>query len=79
MFAVGRTCVHWAAIARDIEILEILVKSEFPTRSYDNDGMIPLHLAIMADNQPAIDILMEYGADPNAKSMSPKYPGMFFY
>ena len=70
----GRNSLHMAAhhlfVPRpDEEIfkcVKLLLDTGFSPKELDNYGQTPLHYAVRYANKPAIKLLIEAGADPNA-------------
>lgn len=60
--------------ASDLEEMKTLLKSKFNVNSLGNDGDTPLHKAIRAENLPAIELLLVYGANLFLKNNDGKTP-----
>lgn len=70
----GRSGIHWAVLRRNLSILQLLLKHRdeyepmLAIDMYDNTGWTPLHMAIVRAFEPAMLLLMQLGADINAKA-----------
>lgn len=62
----GRTAMHWALEARNLDTLPWLVSRGLPVDAPSDEGETPLMNAVQADNGRASAWLLEHGADPNA-------------
>ena len=65
----GFTPIHYAMAYHRIEILELLasvykVNLDVTTK----EGNTPLHLAVAADDEQCIELLMKYGANPDVRT-----------
>lgn len=63
----GNTSLHMATAIRSSESLKLLaesVTSKDEINAFNNFGITPLHIAMMNDDKPCIDLLIRYGADP---------------
>lgn len=67
--ALNRTLLHIAVASHaETEIIKILLeKLKDKINELDDNGLTPLHLAAIHGNLPVIELLMEFGADPEAK------------
>lgn len=65
----SNTALHAAiAGARNIEVIELLLKNKANTNIFDSNGHTALHTAAFHDDNPKlIDLLIEYGASVHAK------------
>ena len=67
----GRSGIHWAVLRRNISMLQMLLKHRdqyepmLAIDLYDNTGWTALHMAIF---EPAMLMLIQLGADINAKA-----------
>lgn len=70
----GRSGIHWAVLRRNLPILQILLKHRdqyepmIAIDLYDNTGWTALHMAVVRGFEPAMLMLMQLGADINAKA-----------
>lgn len=70
----NRTPLHWAAERSNPKITELLLKKRADVNAKDRDGMTPLHMAIskgcgvVNDSIETVRVLLDRGADPNAKT-----------
>lgn len=70
----GRSGIHWAVLRRNLSMLQLLLKHRdeyepmLAIDSYDNTGWTALHMAIVRGFEPAMLLLMQLGADINAKA-----------
>lgn len=63
----GNSSLHMATAIRSSESLKILaesVASKDDVNAFNNFGITPLHIAMMNDDKPCIDLLLRHGADP---------------
>jgi ankyrin repeat protein len=65
-----QTLVHAAAMEGPPEILAALIARGGDVNAGDARGVRPLHLAVQLKNYPAIGLLLEAGADPQAKTQA---------
>lgn len=63
-----------AALGRDDELRRLLGRSKKRVDAYSEDGFTPLHLAAYFDQAGAAAILLERGADIEARSKNPNLP-----
>lgn len=70
-----RSVLHWAAQYRQLEVLRTLLEhwSEYERGScdinaHDNHGWTPLHLAVERGFEEGVLLLIQFGADMNAKA-----------
>ncbi|KAL2863961.1 ankyrin repeat-containing domain protein [Aspergillus lucknowensis] len=71
----GRSALHWAVLYRRLEVLRLLLdhwaayeRDWFDLDAYDRVGWTPLHLAVERGFEPGVLLLLERGADINAKA-----------
>lgn len=70
----GRSGIHWAVLRRNLSILQLLLKHRdehepmLAIDLYDNTGWTALHMAVVRGFEPAMLLLMQLGADINAKA-----------
>ncbi|CAI7569463.1 unnamed protein product [Penicillium viridicatum] len=70
----GRSALHWAVLNRRLEILQQLLEHRARSEPgldidiYDNYGWTPLHMAVDRAFEAAILMLLQEGADINAKA-----------
>jgi len=63
----GNSSLHMATAIRSSESLKILAESlasKDDVNAFNNFGITPLHIAMMNDDKPCIDLLLRHGADP---------------
>ena len=66
----GETVLHLAIEKNNIMLLEKLLNLGLDINSKDNNGITPLHLAVMkAENMSVIEFLIKNGADKNLKTL----------
>jgi len=66
----GETALHLAIEKNNIMLLEKLLNLGLDINSKDNNGITPLHLAVMkAENMSVIEFLIKNGADKNLKTL----------
>jgi ankyrin repeat protein len=63
----GWDVLHHAVAIGDVQMVEISLKNGANARSTDRRGFTPMHLAM---NKETARLLIQYGADPSAKSPS---------
>lgn len=69
-----RSALHWAVLYRRIGILEVLLKHReqheagFDIDTHDSTGWTPLHMAVHRAFEPGVLMLIQSGADINAKA-----------
>lgn len=73
--AEGRSVLHWAVLYRRLRVLQALLehwraheREWFSINAYDNVGWTPLHLAVERGFEEGVLLLMNCGADINAKA-----------
>ncbi|KAJ5802598.1 ankyrin repeat-containing domain protein [Penicillium pulvis] len=77
----GRSALHWAVLYRRIEILEVLLKhrekheASLDIDTHDSTGWTPLHMAVRRAFEPGVLMLIQSGADINAKASKCPYTG----
>jgi hypothetical protein len=59
---------------KHFEILEKLLELGADANAHDIYGLTPLHYAVKEHNDPCITVLLKYGADPNAVSLTDHKP-----
>ena len=68
----GKTALHSASAFHDAAVVKILIEQGISPNAKDDRALVPLHYAVStcSDNVPpaAIAVLLDYGADPNAKT-----------
>ena len=64
----GRTATHLAAMARDSDVIELLIANEADIDITDAEGNTPLALSIMEDNIDNSSDLLDQGADVSIKN-----------
>jgi len=67
----GNTCLHMATAIRSSESLKLLAESvttKDELNVFNNFGITPLHIAMMNDDKPCVDVLLRHGADPKMLS-----------
>ena len=65
----GETILHLAIEKNNIMLIEKLLNLGLDINSKDNNGVTPLHLAVMkAKNMSVIEFLLKNGADKNIKT-----------
>ncbi len=66
----GETILHLAIEKNNIMLIEKLLNLGLDINSKDNNGVTPLHLAVMkAKNMSVIEFLLKNGADKNIKTL----------
>ncbi len=66
---VGRTPLHWAAVAGRDGVVELLIKQEVPLNTRDSfRGYTPLHYAAEHGKEQVARLLIDAGADIDAKN-----------
>ncbi|KAL9029767.1 MAG: hypothetical protein Q9196_002028 [Gyalolechia fulgens] len=69
------TALHWAALHRRETLLRTLLNHNLTEKSlidsYDEHGRTPLHVAIDADFEAGVIMLLQFGADPKYKACKP--------
>ncbi|XP_019848978.1 PREDICTED: E3 ubiquitin-protein ligase MIB2-like [Amphimedon queenslandica] len=66
--AAGKAALHCAAVAGHIEIIKCLLEFKANLEIEDEDGDRPLHLCAYGDEEEAAQLLIDNGADVNARS-----------
>ena len=68
----SRNALHWAVLQRREVLLEVLLKhcsgDQRVVEGRDSDGKTPLHTAVDIGFEAGVCILLEYGADLNARA-----------
>ncbi|KAL2851596.1 ankyrin repeat-containing domain protein [Aspergillus pseudoustus] len=71
----NRSVLHWAAHYQRIDVLQILVehwaeheRDSYDIDAYDDHGWTPLHLAVERGFEEGVLLLIQFGADMNAKA-----------
>ncbi|KAL3467737.1 ankyrin repeat-containing domain protein [Aspergillus heterothallicus] len=71
----NRSVLHWAALYQCIDVLQILIehwaeneRHSYDLDAYDDHGWTPLHLAVERGFEEGVLLLIQYGADMNAKA-----------
>lgn len=62
--------IHDAAVAGDVELVELLIENGADVDDRDVHGYTPLILAIQAGNTDIAKVLIDNGADVNARAAS---------
>lgn len=66
----GETCVHYAAMNRRTDVLEfVLQETGLSVNERSGRGEVPLHLAAKKGNVDACTVLLDRGADVDAKNV----------
>ena len=63
----GCTPLHYAVFAEKIETVRFLIDINATVNAQNKKGISPLHMAANSGNEFLICILLESGANPNAK------------
>jgi hypothetical protein len=77
----ARSAIHWAVLRQNVRILALLLnhrlehEPELAIDTYDKTGWTPLHMAIERGFEPCLVLLLEMGADINAKAHKCPYVG----
>ncbi|KAL2837789.1 ankyrin repeat-containing domain protein [Aspergillus pseudoustus] len=78
----GRSVLHWAVLYQRLEVLRTLLdhwseheRDWFDIDAYDMVGWTPLHLAVERGFEPVVLLLLQQGADINAKAKRCPYTG----
>ncbi|KAJ5511255.1 hypothetical protein N7453_003358 [Penicillium expansum] len=77
----GRSALHWAVLHRRLEILQQLLEHRAKYERnldidvYDNSGWTPLHMSVDRAFEAGILMLLQEGADINAKAHKCPYTG----
>ncbi|KAJ5086873.1 hypothetical protein NUU61_008180 [Penicillium alfredii] len=77
----GRSALHWAVLHRRLGVLQLLLehwaKSErdLDINVYDEAGWTPLHMAVDRAFEPGVLLLIQHGADMDAKAQKCRYTG----
>ncbi|XP_064423994.1 ankyrin repeat domain-containing protein 65-like [Latimeria chalumnae] len=62
------TPLHWAAVSQQLHLIDLLVSEGAATEPGTGDGPVaPLHLAVELGKTDSFHLLLEKGAQPNAK------------
>jgi len=73
----GKTALMQAADRGDEKIVEVLLAAGSSVSLTDNDGLTPLHYAASTPfGYKCVRLLLEGGADPNARSRGGRTPAM---
>jgi Ankyrin repeats (3 copies)/Ankyrin repeats (many copies) len=70
----GRSGIQWAILRRNLTILQLLLEhraeyeQDLDIDSSDNTGWTALHMAIVRSFEPAVPLLIQLGANINAKA-----------
>jgi len=67
---VGRTLLHWAAVAQRTEMLDLLLARGADPNAADNAGVTPLHLAASLGAQGVAEKLLAKKADMNVRDQA---------
>lgn len=67
--ATGDTALHIAANQGKVSVIPILVAGNADIEATDNRGNTPLHRSVMPGGLEATRMLLELGANPNARSV----------
>ncbi|KAH8690748.1 ankyrin repeat-containing domain protein [Talaromyces proteolyticus] len=76
-----RSAIHWAVLRRNVRILVLLLNHRLEHEpslvidTYDKTGWTPLHMAIERGFEPGMVLLLQMGADINAKAHKCPYAG----
>jgi hypothetical protein len=71
-----RTLLHYAVLENDLKLVETVTKfhPDF-NNCHDEDGLLPIHLAMKKNNIQIIKALIQHGADTNAQAEEGTYSG----
>lgn len=64
----GRTPLHWAALSRQVSIVEALMTAQAELTAKDNQGLTPLHSAALGGHTAIIALLLTNHAEIDAKN-----------
>lgn len=70
----GLTPLTYVIQHQQPELLELFLKNKAPTSLVDLDGSTALHVAAAADDETATRLLLDHGADPEAKDVKGRTP-----
>ncbi|MBC2844736.1 alpha/beta fold hydrolase [Winogradskyella flava] len=70
----GRRPLNWAAYYGHLDIINWLVLNEADINNQNNTGFTALHHAVETNNESAVKLLLELGADRNLKNKRSKTP-----
>lgn len=71
-----RSALHWAVMHQHKTVLKALLDhcstgDQGPVNKYDVDGKMPLHIAIDADFESGVQMLLQCGASVHFKARKP--------
>ncbi|KAL3870816.1 hypothetical protein ACJMK2_038856 [Sinanodonta woodiana] len=72
----GRIGLHYAALSNrlDVNVLIALIRSGSFVNTRDNEGLTPLHFAVMFGQTLKVAVLLDEGADPDARTRKGRSP-----